>query len=350
MKLPKLAAKESVHRILARSPHSPQLRLGFWGTLVAALTLTSASPLWAINCATQAAIPAADRAALLAAATPLAAAMATQNLATLQGALLPAIAADWESIRGVAQGAAPLLKGGELRWRNVYLLDATDLKAPSDAQFFCTNADSSITVTISLHSLPPGRYGLLLGDYPMSPLAGQIAFILGNDSGWKLGGLFAREGALEGHDGVWYWTRAREQAQKPGTWSAYFSYEAARLLLLPVDFLSSPNLEQLNREQAQLKSSPLDSLPLSLAGPAGKTWRITALHFDSALHVPDLSLTYEGTGLTEPVAARAEAVSVMSALLKQHPDLRENFHGLWAYAESDGKRSFAIEQAMRDIP
>jgi hypothetical protein len=315
-------------------------------------------PSEALNCTTQAALQPADREALLTSGTALAGAVAAQNFDLLQSSLLPAVTGDWEGIRAIAQGAKPVLQSGKLQWGAAYLLDATELKAPSDAQFFCANTDSQATITISLHSLPPGRYALMIGDFQGAPLAGQLALILGfdqNDKKWKLGGLFAREGALDGHDGVWYWTHARELAGKKAAWSAWFSYDAARWLLLPVDFLSSPHLEKLNREQLQTGSNPADSLPLTVTSPGvgengSKTWKITSLHFDTTLHTADLALTYESTGLTDPLAARAEAIAVMSGLVKLHPELRENFHGLWAYAEKDGRRSYAIEQAMPQIP
>ena len=58
-----------------------------------------------------------------------------------------------------------------------------------------------------------------------------------------------RPGALDGHDGLWWWTHARELAKdgqpQIDSWPAWYSYETARRLLLPVDFLSSPNLEKL---------------------------------------------------------------------------------------------------------
>jgi hypothetical protein len=284
----------------------------------------------------------------------------------LQASLLPAVIGDWDGIRAVAQGGAPLLKGGKLYWGDGYLLDATDLKGPADTQFFCTNADSAATMTITLRSLPAGRYALLIGDYEGSPMAGQLALILGTDTTvnastgnpWKLGGLFVREGAFDSHDGVWYWRRARELAGKKDVWSAWFSYDAARWLLLPVDFLSSPHMEKLNREQLQLASNPTDLMPLTVTGniaseaggTAIRSWKIDSVHLDASLHMADLAVIYEGTGLTDPQASRAEAIAVMSAFLKQHPELRENFHGLWAYAEKDGRRSFAIELAMHDIP
>jgi len=318
----------------------------------------AAVPLWAVSCTTQVAMQPADRGALLASGTTLAAAVAGQNFDLLQSSLLPAVTGDWDGIRGVAQAAAPLFKGGQIAWSNGYLLDATDLKEPADTQFFCTTPDSGATITINLRSLPPGRYALMIGDYDGAPLAGQIALILGADANavgkWKLGGIFAREGALDGRDSVWYWRRARELGQKSDSWSAWFSYDVARWLSLPVDFLSSPHLEKLNKEQMLLKSNPSDLMPLTVTGAsapnAGKTWKITALHLDATLHTSDLGLTYEGTGLTDPVAARAEAVAVMSGLLKLHPELRDSFHGLWAYAEKDGSRSYAIELAMHDIP
>ena len=165
--------------------------------------------LWSLSCTTQASLQAADRQAILAAGNSVADSVASQNFDQLQSLLLPAVVSEWDSIRGVAQASAPELKGGKVYWGDGYLLDATDLKAPADTQFFCTQADSTTTMTISLRSLPAGRYALLIGDYEGAPLAGQMALILGTDttaSGkWKLGGLFVREGALDGHDGVWYW-------------------------------------------------------------------------------------------------------------------------------------------------
>jgi hypothetical protein len=328
-----------------------------FGLTAAVLLIIGAIPAFAVNCTTQAGLQPADREALLAAGNTLAGAVSTQSFDLLQSSLLPAVAGDWDGIRSVAQASKPLFQGGTLAWGNAFLLDATDLKAPADTQFFCTNTDSAATMTISLRNLPPGRYALLIGDYPGASLAGQLALIVGADAGgkWKLGGLFTREGTLEGHDGVWFWSRARVLAtKKPASgaapWAAWFSYDAARWLLLPVDFLSSPHLEKLNHEQTQLGSSPTDALPLTVTGDGSRSWKITALRLDTTLHSDDLGLAYESSGSLDPQAARTEAISVMSALLKQHPELRENFHGLWAYAEKDGKQSYAIEQPMSQIP
>jgi hypothetical protein len=353
-----------------KHPASAPLRVRFRQHMVlpaitmfsAAVLIASARPSFAVNCTTQAALQPADREALLAIGNTLAGAVAAQNFDLLQSSLLPAVTGDWEGIRTVAQSAKPLLQGGTLVWGDAYLLDATDLKAATDVQFFCTNADSVATVTINLRSLPAGRYALLIGDYAGAPLAGQLALIVGSDPSaggkWKLGGLFAREGALEGHDGVWFWTRARALAEKKAgnqagnqAWAAWFSYDVARWLLLPVDFLSSPHLEKLNHEQSLTSANPADSMPQTiLSSTGGKSWKITALRLDTTLHTDDLALTYEGSGITEPLAAKAEAVSVMSALLKLHPELRDNFHGLWAYAEKDGRQNYAVELAMHDIP
>uniref|UniRef100_E6PZY5 Uncharacterized protein n=1 Tax=mine drainage metagenome TaxID=410659 RepID=E6PZY5_9ZZZZ len=320
-----------------------------------ALLLILASPtqkLPAASCTTQGMLTATDREALLAVANPLAEAIATQNTAAVKAALLPAISNDWETIQSVVLRSKPLFEGGQLHWRTMYLLDASDQKTAADTEFFCTNSDSTLTVTVNLHSLPPGRYALMIGDYLNTPLAGQLAFILADDHGWKLGGLYAREGALDGRDGVAFWKQARADAKSTDNWSAWFSYDAARWLLLPVEFLASPNLEKLDSEQQQV-SSPMNSLPLVLSGAgadAGKSWKLTAVRLDTTLHSADLALTYDGSGITDPVAARAEAVAVMSALLRVHPELRQSFHGLWAYAEKDGRQTFAIEQPMKSIP
>jgi hypothetical protein len=311
-------------------------------------------PGFAASCTSQAELLPQDRDLLAAAGLRLAVNVAQQDYTALQAALLPAEAAAWDGMRTAVEQAAPLLKGGQIQLRNLYLLDASSLTAPADTQFFCSDSTGALTVTLTMRALPPGRYGVVLADAPGAPLAGQLSFILGwvgsgPSAGWKLGGLTVRQGRFDGHDGVWYWSRAREAAHSDLTWSAWYCYEAARYLLVPIDFLSSPNLEKLAQEQAQLKNSPRDAFPYSLAdGP--RSWKVDDIHLDTTLNQADLGVTFESIGVGDPAAARTEAVAVLSALLKVHPGLRENFHGLWAYAQKDGKRTFAIELPMAQIP
>ena len=307
-----------------------------------------------VSCTTQAELFPQDREALATAGGRLSEAVAQQDYATLKGALLPAEAAEWDGIHGAAEQAAPLLKGGQVQLRSVYLLDAASLKAPADTQFFCSNTSGSITVTITMRALPPGRYAVVLADAAGAQLGGQLGLILawdptGATAASRLAGLSARQGLFDGHDGVWYWERARELARSGQPWSAWYSYEAARTLLVPVDFLSSPNLEKLAAEQAQIKGSPLDAFPYSLAD-GDRTWKIDAVRLDASLRQADLGVTYESMGVTDPAAVRTEAVAVLSALLKAQPGLRQNFHGMWAYAVKDGKQTPVIEVPMAQIP
>jgi hypothetical protein len=325
---------------------------------LAAVFVLLASPMTcrATSCTTQAALLPEDRDALTAAGGRLAVAVAEQDMATLKASLLPAVAQDWDGISSEAQVGAALMKGGQVQLRNLYLLDATSLSAPADTQFFCTSASGSMTVTLTMRALPPGRYAVVLSDAAGAPYAGQLGFVLAWDGpagGWKLGGLTVRPGALDGHDGVWWWSHARELARinqdKIDSWSAWYAYDAARMLLLPMDFLSSPNLEKLGTEQTAIQNSPQNAFPLTLPdGP--RAWKIDAVRLDPTLLHADLGVDYESTGVADPAALRTEAIVVLSALLKAQPGLRENFHGLWAYAVKDGKRTPVIELPMAQIP
>ena len=316
--------------------------------LFALLLLAAPAFSRAVSCTPQGAMQPADRDLLASAGQRLAIAVAQQDAATLQSSLLPAVTQQWEGIHDTAEAATPLVKGGQMQLRNIYLLDATSLSAAADTQFYCTSANGSLTVTISMRSLPPGKYALVLADAAGAPLAGQIGLVLGWDAGaWKIGGIFARPGALDGHDGVFYWQRAREAARSGASWSAYYSYEAARALLLPVDFLSSPNLDKLNQEQSQLTGGP--SFPYS-AQAGDRTFKINSVHFDASLRAPDLGIVYDSVGVSDPAAQRTEATAAMSAFLKAQPTLRGGFHGLWAYASYGGKITPVMELPMNQIP
>ena len=320
-----------------------------WMVLLALLFVPGTSR--AASCTPEPELGSLDRDALSAIVTRVANAITAQDESTLQAVLLPQEASQWDGIRATVEQAAPLLKGGHFQLRNLYLLDASEQTANQDTQFFCSNAAGSLTVTVNMNDLPPGRYAVVLADAAGAPLAGQIGLVLAWDGAavaWKLAGLTIRPGVFDGHDGVWYWVRGRSLA-KADPWSAWYSYDAARYLLLPVDFLSSPNLEKLRQEQALIMPSPQNAFPLSL--PDGdRTWKIEAVGFDPTLHEADLGVVYQSTGVTDPAALRTEATTVLSAFLKTQPGIRANFHGLWAYAEKDGKRTPVMELPMKEIP
>ena len=325
-----------------------------WAAWIAAFFLTFPAAGFAASCTSQAELTPEDRATLASIGEQLSDAVLRQDTSALQTILLPSISNQWEGIRTAVEQAAPLVKGGKVQLRNVYLLDASTLTAPADTQFFCSNANGSMTVTINMRSLPPGRYGVILSDAAGAALAGQMGFVLVWDTtgapGWKLGGFSARQGAFNGHDAVWYWTRARELAQTNVPWSAHYCYDAARYLELPFDFISSPNLDRLVQEQNQIKGGPTeDTFPYSVKS-GDRTWKITSIRLDASLHEPDLGVTYESTGSSDPAVARTEAIAVLGALLKVHPGMRANFHGMWAYASTNGKVTPVMELPMGQIP
>jgi hypothetical protein len=324
-----------------------------WSGLIAVLLSSAPAAGFAVTCTTQAELQPQDRNALAAIGQRLAVAILQQDYSTLQAQLLPAISSQWDGIHGEVELGSPLVKGGQAQIQAIYLLDASSQTEATDDQFFCSNANGSLTVTVSMHALPPGKYAVILADASGAPLGGQIGLIAvwdptGATPNWKLGGVSVRQGIIDGHDGVWYWTRARTLATTGAPWSAWYCFDLARYLLLPVDFISSPNMEKLNHEQTQLKEVP-GPFPLSLAdGP--RTWKIDGIRIDTTLRHADLSVTYESLGIADPAAARTEAIAVLSALLKAHPELRESFHGLWAVASKDGKLTPVMELPMGQIP
>ena len=153
--------------------------------VVLLVLLAASAPGRAASCTTQAALQPLDRDALTAAGGRLAVAVGEQDYAALKAALLPAVAQDWEGIHQVVEASAPLMKGGQIQLRSLYLLDATSLNAATDTQFFFSNASGSLTVTLTMRALPPGRYAVVLagnrrpvcGPAAVAAFAGRFQFV-----------------------------------------------------------------------------------------------------------------------------------------------------------------------------
>jgi hypothetical protein len=120
-------------------------------------------------------------------------------------------------------------------------------------------------------------------------------------------------------------------------------------LLVPVNFLSSPNLDKLIHEETSVAPPGLPGAQPMKFTANGQTYDITSLHTDGSLGGLDLVINYDAHNISDPVAARSRNVELMKAMLSEHPELRQAFHGLWVYSSAPGQSPFANELPMNQI-
>lgn len=322
--------------------------------IVLAGLLASASPVFGVNCVTQSQMTQAQRTALQEAARSLAANVQSGNTAAVQAQTIPAVAAQFGGIANTIQSIDASIQKAAVTVDTLYLLDATDLKSAEEAQFFCGIAGSPLTVEITIPNLPPGKYALALVHATGVQNPQQLSMVLANDpvgsGSWKLAGFFTKPMTLAGHDGLWFWRDARQMAAKKQMWGAWFYYQSAQMLLDPVDFLTSPNLQKLQRETEQSRPDSLPGVEPMRISFNGQTLNVTDVHAGEFAGKLDLIVDYEATPVPDPVAARAEVTAVMRTLLQQHPELRDAFHGLWVHASAPNRPNwFALELPMDQI-
>jgi hypothetical protein len=309
----------------------------------------------AVSCTTQSVMTPAQRTTLTDQARSLGQAIAASDAAAVKLQTIGPVAAQFESIAQNIRQAAEQLQGAAITVSALYILNASEQKTTTDTQFFCSVSNSAMMVTVSIPQLPPASYALAILHATGVASPQQITLLLQNDptgsASWKLAGLFFRPLTFAEHDGVWYWKQARDFAAKGQKWSAYFYYQIAAFLLNPVDMLSSPNLEKLQNETAAVQPANLPGArPLNVSGGNGKVYAVTDLHTDLFSGGLDLVVHYQAANVSDPVATRAEIIGLMTALLAQHPEFRQAFHGLWVYAVADNQQNYAIELPMSQIP
>ena len=307
----------------------------------------------AVTCTTQSQMTDAQRTVYVQAVQTLAHEIQSGNVAAVKANTIASVAAQFGSIANTIQSVSSAIQGDALIVESIYSLRATDLKSPQDTEFFCSIPGSQLLIDITIPQLPPGDYAFAIVHATGGKQPQQISMILQNDPAgsaqWKLAGIFVRPLTSAGHDGVWYWTQARVYANKKQEWNAYFYYQTAAYLLRPVDFLSSPNLEKLQREMNGARPDGLPGAEPMKLESNGQVVEVTDIHTDGSLGGLDLVVNYKTADVSDPVATRTRNLEVMKALLKQHPELREAFHGLWVYANAENQKPFAIELPMSQI-
>lgn len=321
------------------------------------LTLTAAAQATAGNsCTTQAQMTAPQRTALMNSARTLAGEVQTGDIQGLRENTVAAVAANFNGIANSVNALEPKIKGAWITVDALYTFNAGAARS-GGSQFFCSPAGSAMTVVLNFSDLPTGQYALAILHVTGVPNPQQISLILAKDptGQWKLAGFFNRPLLLNDHDGVWYWRHARQYAQQKMDWASWFYYQIAKYLVQPANFLSSPNLDKLVHEANQAKPQDLPGPLPKMVQVNGRAYEVMKVDTSDRLGPLDFVVHYtpdnaQVTELNDPVQARKQVIQLMSAMLQQHPGLRQAFHGVWVFAGTGNVTHFSLELPMNQIP
>ncbi len=296
---------------------------------------------------------AAQRDAVSSTARLMVGAVQSGDVQTLRTNTIPAVAADFGGIAASADSLKPLVLHATITIDQIYGLDASSEPANAPrTDFYC----GTPVVVLNFTSLPPGKYALVILHATGVPQPQFISLIVAEttENHWQLAGFFSSPMLETGHNGLWYWMRAREYAQKKMNWDAWFYYQTAASLLNPVEFLSSPNLEKLRHEADPTRPDNLPGINPMTLDVHGSSFQVTAIAPTDALGGLDLEVHYNPDAaqlaqLRDPVAARKQVIDVMTALLALHPELRVAFRGIWMRADQGTASVFALNLPMNEI-
>ena len=351
-----------------QSPIARALFLAALATLAVLATHARAAE----TCTTQSGLSAPDRSALADAARTLAAKIQANDTAFLRTASVAEVQKDFGSMQYLATVTSAKLTGGTPTLEQIYVLDATTLKpnadgSASDAQFFCSLNRSTMEADFMIPALPPGKYGFAIVNVTGLPAPWRLSFLLRQEQGkWLLAGFYPRALTAGGHDGVWYWTQARQFTKDKQPWNAWLYYQAATTLLRPTDFVLSSHLDKLHTEAVAAAPSALSEgispdAPLVVKGLNGAEYHFIGLGIDDSLgeSTPDIAVHLrvdpppadaKPDPKADPAAiARKRNADAMLALVTAYPELRKPFHGIRMSADTTGQPSVVTEEAMANI-
>ncbi len=305
------------------------------------------------SCTTQSQMTAIQRDSLINAARGMATQIQNGDTQGLRSNTIPSVAANFSEIMDSVTRLRPLVQQATFTVDTLYILDASGDPAGSPrTEFFC----GSPVVVLNFTDLPPGTYALAVLHATGVPQPQQISLILSKsaENHWMLGGFVEKPMTEAGHDGLWYWTSARKYAQTKSDWGAWFYYRQAALLLNPLDLMTTPNFQKLQHESDALHANGLPvTNPMALRTPSS-TFTITAIDTTTVFHALDLEVHYtpdpaQAAQLRDPLTARKQVTDIMLALIAQHPELRDAFHGMWVRADQGTASLFALELPMSGI-
>jgi hypothetical protein len=339
--------------MISKSAVSRLLRVFSLAGLTFASLVLFASLASAEVCSTVTDMDASTRSALEHTALQFGDAVIRGDAAALRQNAIASVASNFSGAEALVNDSKTAFAGGQASVRATYLLDATGSTPVLDhAQFLCGIWGTPQFVSFTLDSLPAGKYGLVIEDVKTPKGPYLLSFILQQEgAAWKLAGFPPpKPSQLQGHDASWYLTKAREFKAKGEIHNAWFYYQEARELVMPVSFIIFTPLIKLDKEAQQSLPSdlPLNG-PVNLIAANGKTYKVTDIFSVAADNGMDLVVKYSLPDVSNTAQTFQENTNVIKTIAAKYPEYRETFAGIVARAVAPNGQDYGTMLDMKNI-
>jgi len=339
--------------MISKSAVSRLLRVFSLAGLTFASLVLFASLASAEVCSTVTDMDASTRSALEHTALQVGDAVIRGDAVSLRQNAIASVASNFSGAEALVNDSKTAFAGGQASVRATYLLDATGSTQVLDhAQFLCGIWGTPQFVSFTLDSLPAGKYGLVIEDVKTPKGPYLLSFILQQEgTAWKLAGFPPpKPSQLQGHDASWYLTKAREFKAKGEIHNAWFYYQEARELVMPVSFIIFTPLIKLDKEAQQSVPSdlPLNG-PVNLVAANGKTYKVTDIFSVAADNGMDLVVKYSLPDVSNTAQTFQENTNVIKTIAAKYPEYRETFAGIVARAVAPNGQDYGTLLDMKNI-
>jgi hypothetical protein len=280
-------------------------------------------------------------------------ALSRGDAAAMRQNAIPSLASNFGGVETAVNSNKPVMATGQASVRATYLLEAGGTATLDRAEFLCGVWGTPQFVSFSIPNLPPGRYGVVINDVKTTTAPYLVTFILQQDQGgaWKLAGFPPPKLAtIQGKDAPWFLVKAREYKAKGQLRNAWFYYQQARSMVMPVDFISTMPVQKLEREaqQSQPPDLPIAG-PVDLAAANGKSYKLTEVFPVVVDNNLDLVVKYSLPDVSDTAKTFQDNVAVINAVVAKFPELRDTFGGIVARAVAPSGQDYGTLLAMKDI-
>jgi hypothetical protein len=162
---------------------------------------------------------------------------------------------------------------------------------------------------------------------------------------WKLAGWFVKQTAVDGHDWQWFWQRGTQYKNQNNPVMAYLYLQQTRDFLSPVSFINTTNIDRVAQAISTIQSPELPT-----NGPVTfQNFKIIDMYPVIFNGKYDLVIKHEVADVSNTALTFQNNTALLKAWLTAHPEMRDAFKEIEAWAATPQGQRYETLLAVKDI-